>query len=950
MQLKADPPSGTDPLGDELRSCLDDPARVLDREIDLVSFAADASFYRLMPQAVVLAANAGEVARLLRTSARRGVPLVFRAGGSSLAGQAVSDGVLVEVKRHWREIEILDGGARVRVQPGLTIAQVNARLFRYGYRLGPDPASSTACTVGGMIADNSSGKSCGTQFNSYQTLESMTVVLPSGTVIDTGAADAEHVLYTEERALHDGLVALRREILDSAAFVAKIRHQFSMKNTLGYGLNAFLDHERPVDVLAHLLVGSEGTLGFVAEAVFATVPLLPKTATGLLLFADLHQACAALGDLRDSSAACLELLDNASLHVAAAMSDPVLAQEAVGPHTAGLLAEWQAGDEDTFRALLTRAQASVAGLPLTAPAALNTDRAGHDRLWHMRAGLYTAVAGPRPTGTTPVLEDVVVPTVSTATLCDELTGLFVRHGHEGIIFGHVKDGNIHFLVNQDFSTDEAVAQYAALTEDVVDLVLGLDGSLKAEHGTGRNMAPFLERQWGAGLTGVMRRIKQLFDPHGMLNPGVILNDDPRAHLRNLKPTPIVDPIVDRCIECGYCEPVCPSADLTLTPRQRIVVRREVERKRAAGLDTADLLADYDYDGLQTCAVDGMCQQACPVDINTGDLVRKLRAEANSASAERAWRGLATSWAGATAAARAGVRAGHLLGDKSTSALSRAGRAALGEDTVPLWPAKMPAAARKYPKGDDPNDARAVYFPACINTIFGPDTPDEPSVVDAFRTLCARAGVSIRIPGDLAGSCCGTPWHSKGMESGHRIMAQRMLGRLRAWTDDGVLPIVMDASSCTHGLAELADSLDQPGKDFLARLRIVDSVQFAHDELLPHLQITHPAGRAVLHPTCSMVHLGLVETLRALTEAFTDSVEIPFDWRCCGFAGDRGLLHPELTASATARESAQVGARSYDCYLSANRTCEIALTQATGAPYRSVILALEEATRPAGPLI
>jgi len=596
---------------------------------------------------------------------------------------------------------------------------------------------------------------------------------------------------------------------------------------------------------------------------------------------------------------------------------------------------------------MARAQTTVAGLPLTAPGTLDTARAGHDRLWHMRSGLYTAVAGPRPSGTTPVLEDVVVPTESTATLCDELTGLFARHGHEGIIFGHVKDGNIHFLVNQDFNTDQAIEQYAALTEDVVDLVLGLDGSLKAEHGTGRNMAPFLERQWGAGLTDIMRRIKRLFDPHGMLNPGVILNDDPRAHLRNLKPTPVVDPIVDRCIECGYCEPVCPSADLTLTPRHRIVVRREVERKRAAGLDTANLLADYDYDGLQTCAVDGMCQQACPVDINTGDLVRRLRAETNGKPAELAWRGLAKRWGGAAAAARTGLRTGHLLGDKPTRALTRAGRAVLDQETVPVWPSTMPVAGRKYPPGHAPSNARAVYFPACINTIFGPDTAGEPSVVDAFRTLCDRAGVAIRIPADLAGSCCGTPWHSKGMDAGHRVMAERMLDRLRRWTDDGALPIVMDASSCTHGLAELAESLGQPGKDFFARLRIVDSVQFAHDELLPHLQITHPAGRAVLHPTCSMVHLGLVDTLRTLTEAFTDAVEIPLDWRCCGFAGDRGLLHPELTASATARESAEVVAGSYDSYLSANRTCELALTLATGAPYRSVLLALEEATRPTG---
>lgn len=623
----------------------------------------------------------------------------------------------------------------------------------------------------------------------------------------------------------------------------------------------------------------------------------------------------------------------------------MLSRDALGARSAGLLAEWQATDADGLAELLARANAATAGLPLTSPPTLGTERAVHDRLWQMRSGLYTAVAGPRPSGTTPILEDVVVPTVSMATLCSELSTLFTRHGHDGIIFGHAKDGNIHFLVNQDFNSADAISQYAALTEDFVDLVLGLDGSLKAEHGTGRNMAPFLERQWGPGLTDIMRRVKRLFDPLGMLNPGVILNQDPRAHLRDLKTTPAVGEEVDRCIECGYCEPVCPSADLTLTPRQRIVVRREIERRAADSGDNTALLQDYAYDGLQTCAVDGMCQRACPVQINTGDLVRRLRHETNTPGAERSWRGLATGWRGASAGARLAVRAGNTLGEAPTRAVTRAARTVLGTDTVPEWTSAMPTAGSKYPAGHNPAGARAVYFPACINAMFGPDTADEQSVGTAFRALCARAGVPIRIPDDLAGSCCGTPWHSKGMEAGHRVMAQRMVTRLRGWTDDGALPVVMDASSCTLGLGELADSLDRPDREFLARIRIIDSVRFAEAELIPSLDITARLERVVLHPTCSMAHLGLVETLRSVAEFFADTVEIPLDWRCCAFAGDRGLLHPELTASATAREAAEVGDTAYDGYLSANRTCELALSQATGRPYRSVLVALEEASRP-----
>lgn len=217
-------------------------------------------------------------------------------------------------------------------------------------------------------------------------------------------------------------------------------------------------------------------------------------------------------------------------------------------------------------------------------------------------------------------------------------------------------------------------------------------------------------------------------------------------------------------------------------------------------------------------------------------------------------------------------------------------------------------------------------------------------MDAFLALCDRAGVRIRIPDDLTGSCCGTPWHSKGLQSGHQLMANRMLNRLRSWTDDGALPVVMDATSCTHGLAELAESLAPDEQTFFERLQVIDSITFARDKLLPNLHIDQRQRSVVLHPTCSQTHLNLVETMRELAESLADTVDIPTNWNCCGFAGDRGLLHPELTASATAREAAEVNHKDYDYYLSANRTCEMALTRATGRPYQSIISLLEKATR------
>jgi len=479
-----------------LRGAIRAPEGVRHRASDRLAMANDASHYLLTPQAVAVPHGADEVARLLRASAVQGVSLTFRSGGTSLSGQAVTDGVLVDTRRHFRDVQVLDDGQRVRVQPGATVRQVNARLAPHRRKLGPDPASESACTVGGVVANNSSGMACGTEHNTYRTLESLVMVLPSGTVVDSGARDADERLRSLEPDLHQGLARLRDRVRADGASVRTIEHQFAMKNTMGYGLNSFLDHTRPVDVLAHLVVGSEGTLAFVAEATFRTVPVHAHAATGLLVFDDLGAATGSLAALVSTRPATIELLDAVSLRVAQQdrQADAALRGIAVD-RQAALLVEYQ---EPTAEALADR-RASSAGvlddLPLASPVELTGDPQTRARLWHIRKGLYAAVAGARPSGTTALLEDIVVPVPALLHTCDELTGLFSRHGYEeSVIFGHAKDGNIHFLLNERFDDPRNLDRYQRFTEDMVDLVLGEGGSLKAEHGTGRIMAPYVRRR------------------------------------------------------------------------------------------------------------------------------------------------------------------------------------------------------------------------------------------------------------------------------------------------------------------------------------------------------------------------------------------------------------------------------------------------------------------------
>jgi D-lactate dehydrogenase len=920
------------------------PDAVSRRAIDRLRQAHDASHYLLVPQVVVTPRDTDQVARVMRACDRAGLPLTFRSGGTSLSGQGLSDSVLVDTRQQFQGLEVLDAGRRVAVQPGVTIRRVNAHLARHRRKLGPDPASEIACTVGGVVANNSSGMHCGTEFNTYRTLESMVFVLPTGTVIDSAEPGASHHLAEAEPALHEGLLRLRRRILADPGSVATIRRQFSMKNTMGYGLNSFLDHEDPLDILVHLMVGSEGTLGFVAEARFRTVEVLSHVATGLLVFDDVQTATSAVPQLIDAGTVTAELLDAASLRVSARDPKcPEVIRRLDVDRQAAMLVEFQGSTAEELATTRHTAEPALSSLPLAAPVSLTTDPAERSALWHIRKGLYSAVAGARPSGTNALLEDVVVPVERLGATCRELATLFDAHDYEeSVIFGHARDGNVHFLLNERFDDPAQMERYEAFTHDMVDLVLGEGGSLKAEHGTGRIMAPFVRRQYGDELYAVMWELKRLVDPRGLLNPGSVLSDDERSYLHDLKLTETVEEEVDRCVECGYCEPVCPSRALTTTPRQRIVLRREMEAARLRG-DTellGELERDYDYDAVQTCAVDGMCETACPVQINTGDLVRRLRHEQSGAAEGAAWQMAARVWGPATVAGGAALSAARTVPTAIPRSLSRAGRAVLGAEQVPLYDEGLPASGRRRQRLDPPQP-QAVLFAACIGTMFGPEPPEGDSAAESLAVLCHRAGVPVRTPDGIDGLCCGTPWKSKGQLAGYELMRDRVLAALDAATEGGRLPVVTDASSCTQGLVTLLEGERDP----VRRPAVVDSVDFVVSHLLEHLTVTRPIASIALHPTCSSTELGSTAAMKTVARFISPDVVVPTDWGCCAFAGDRGLLHPELTASATTPEAAEVAGRDYPAYASANRTCELGLTRATGKPYRHIIQLLEGATRP-----
>ena len=909
-----------------------------------IATSVDASHYALLPNAVLYPNDVHEIAAIFRYATKHHEHLTFRSGGTSLSGQSVSDGLLVDTRRNFRDITILNNGAQVRVQPGATVRQVNARLARFGRKLGPDPASEVACTIGGVIANNSSGMACGITQNAYQTLHSAIIVLPNGVIVDTNADDAAHILHSQAPEIWNLITSLIQQISEHPELREQIAAQYKIKNTMGYGLNSLTDFQAVLPAFLHLMVGSEGTLGFIAEATFETVPLYKHATTALLIFNDLKSATDTLPQLVETGPATIELMDALSLKVLQKVPDgarflvdkdklPLLIKD-----HAALIVEYQAGTEVQLQDLNIQATKIFSALPVINEPTLTQDVATRESMWHLRKGLYATVAGARRSGTTALLEDISVPVPQLSDTCTALQKLFLKHSYQdAVIFGHAKDGNIHFMLTEDFTDAVSANRYKAFTEEMVDLVLQAGGSLKAEHGTGRMMAPFVRRQYGEVLYTMMQDIKRIFDPAGILSPGVLVSVDPFAHMKNIKANPKIEDSIDTCVECGYCEPVCPSKDLTTTPRQRIVIRRAIATATHDNNKTLirELIAAQQYQSIDTCAADGMCATTCPLAINTGDLVKELRQNTATKFQQLLWLGLARNWGLSTGGISKLLTLASLSPAGVISPLNKYARRTFGEDLVPLWTTDLPRGGQpRFKKSlttsapENRNLMNLVYFPSCTTSMFASES-------QSFLSLIKKAGINCVIPESINNLCCGTPFKSKGMALGYKQMQQQTVNALLKASNNGALPIISDHSSCTEGLIQL---LGDNG------IKVIDAVEYTAVNLLPKLNLHHRLDSIVLHPTCSSTALNTNIHLNTLANAISHKVTIPDDWGCCGFAGDRGMLHPELTKSATARESAAVNSEVFDAYVSCNRTCEIGMSRATGHDYEHILSRLDALAR------
>lgn len=912
-----------------------DPMRTL-------AYGTDASFYRLVPQIVVRAVDEAEVGHVLRLSREHRVAVTLRAAGTSLSGQAVTNSVLVLINDGWTGTEVLDDGHRIRLQPGVIGQHANDALRRFQRKIGPDPASINTARIGGIAANNSSGMCCGTAQNGYHTLAAMRVMLPDSTVLDTADATSVAAFRRSHAPLLQGLVDLSRRICRNPDLEAKVRRKYRLKNTTGYGINALLDFIDPVDMLAHLMIGSEGTLGFIAGITYHTVPDHPHKASCLVLFDELDAACRAVSALKSQGAVdAVELVDRLSiLAVQNKAGLPSFLYGEQAPRAAALLIETRGASPAELAERCADVQAT---LTLASPAAnsgFSTDAAVCETYWAVRKGLFPAVGAQRPVGTTCVIEDVAFPVEQLAEGVLRLRALLEHHGYtEGLIFGHALEGNLHFVFAPGFDSDAEVQRYSRFMDDVSHLVaVEFGGSLKAEHGTGRNVAPFVRMEWGDEAYAVMVAIKQLFDPEGLLNPDVIITRDEQIHLKDLKRLPAADAIVDQCIECGFCEPVCPSNGLSLTPRQRIVLWRRIQQLKRDGNDAtllAQLEADYQWAGLDTCAATGMCATRCPVGINTGSLVKQLRGPAKHPGlAETLERHLGA----VVGTARAGLGvlklARGVLGADRVQALNAAAHRVI--PVLPVAPRATPGPAAALPTPPTAGADRVVYFVSCVNRAFAETPGGGDTLADATFRLLGKAGYTPVLPPQVHTLCCGQPFDSKNATAAAHTALQRTEAALLSASDHGRWPVYLDNAPCALRLieAQKAGQLD-------ARLQLHDAVSFLAERVVPRLTFSPKLDQLAVHIPCSTSKLDAGAKLVALARQCARDVTVP-DIACCGFAGDKGFTLPELNANSLKRLVPALP-EGCGCGVSASRTCQIGLASHGGMPYRSIEALLDDCT-------
>jgi len=943
-----------------------DKSRIIDDQLLCYAYGTDASMYRMTPKLVVFVETAAEVQKLIALANKFSIHLTFRASGTSLSGQAITDSVLVVLSNNaWQNYIIHNQGRQISLEPGIIGSSANLFLKPYHTKIGPDPASINSCKIGGIVANNASGMCCGIAQNTYKTMSSIRLILANGSILDTAKEDSKNKFIQENSALIDGIKNIQRQIGSNSELVELITHKFKIKNTSGYCLNAFIDYHDPLDILAHLMVGSEGTLGFISEITYNCVADNQHKAVSLIYCDNLEQIINLSLALKDITIDAMELLDITSIiAVKSIIKNMHYLPQELNHDTSAILVEVSASSEIELNEKIRRVQLIVDQNSVVHQIKFTSDNKISQELWDIRRGILPIVGGHAPANSTVIIEDIAVAITDLPAVITQIRELFKQHNYaNAAIFGHILAGNIHFIFTPGFNSQSEIDNYNEFMQALANIVaIQYKGSLKAEHGCGRNMAAFIELEWGKTAYDLMWQIKTLFDPNHILNPDVILSRDPKIHLKNLKQLHSTNPIIDKCIECGFCESVCPSRKLTLTPRQRISAYRYISTLKTAHKNLYNkFIKQYKYYGIDTCATTGLCASKCPVGIDTGKFILELKERPNTLINYFWVQNFNLFVAFNRKLLSLANLAGKLFGKQKTYQISRSIHKTI--PIIPIYPEGMPQTQRsifkttpvipRHPglqpaetRNPDPrlpharvrgDDNTIMYIPSCNNRIFADSTShsrelchssadwnpdprlrgDDEGQHNAIHRLLEHMGYTVIYPEKLTDMCCGQMFESEGnprLGLDKKVMLHKIITNSSA-------PVLIDNSSCFYHTLSSSNSAGLTS--------IIDVIEAN----LGQLKIKTKYRKLALHIDCSSKKLGQDEQIIRLLNNFADELVIPHSINCCGFAGSKGFTTPELNESALSTLSNQI--IECDIGVTFNRNCQIGLSLHGGKQYLSL---------------
>ena len=916
--------------------------RVYTDHLRRYAYGVDASCYSYLPKVVVKAEDEREVRRLIRLCQQCGTPFTFRAAGSSLSGQCSSEDVLIVCNDGFKKMEVIDDGKALKCECGVIGSDANDLLKPYNRKIGPDPATLATALVGGILNNNSSGMCCGTAQNSYKTIRSIRVVLLDGSILDTSDQKSIDQFLKEKPQMVEDILQLRKDILADEELTHLIHHKYKIKNTTGYGLNSLVDFEDIIDIINHLFIGSEGTLGFVSEIVYNTVEDVPYKGCGLMFFKTLNDASlavVALANMGRDKVVAAEMMDYQSLKAVQSLDNvPEFVRE-VPEGTSAILFQTESYSKETVDKNLAFIKDKLKDIPTAIPSLYSQDPKEYDSWWAIRKGILPIVGGQRRKGTTVITEDVCFQIEDFTKGIEMLTELFHKYDFVdgGVIFGHALSGNVHFNITPDFSDPKDTKNFGDLVKEMSERVSGFGGSLKAEHGTGRMVAPFVEMEWGKKAYEINRRIKAIFDPERILNPDVMITDDPDVYKKNLKAQCVIDDAFTICMECGFCEKHCPSRNLTLTPRQRIALLRETKRLENEGNFTlaSELRKGYEYFGVDTCAACSMCKGLCPLSIDTAQIALSMRRIDPPAPelAKKIYDNFSTT----LQMCRAGVSlegiAGSIITQKAISKITEGLHGVTG--VTPYVPKTTPKANRYKLKNriKPTNFEKVVYFSTCANRAFKPNQgyDDDRSLQQVVESLCNKAHIDIIYPKHIENLCCGLSFEN--YDDVHERAVKDLHDALMKASQNGKYPIVIDHSACfNHAFKHMPD------------LEINDISEFLCKYVVPHLDIEKCDERVIVHKQCKIKSLNKSQYIEDLARLCTDHVFNIKSFACDGFAGQKGFFTPELNKCATKDLAAEIAEYGATLGVSSSSTCEIGLGENGGIPFIGVAFLLDRCSK------